>query len=102
MKGAASDDSLLHPDRWFPPIHVRVFGGSRGGLVPGARMIGPFVLIGALNFAKLARLALSAVDRLRARPARPYSVDDGPIVLVSVAPRALDAPARERRERGQS
>ena len=49
--------------------------------------IGPFVLVGALNFAKLLRLALSAVDRLRDRP------------RVIVLPRALDAPARERGKR---
>lgn len=50
-------------------------------------MIGPFVLVGALNFAKLARLALSALDRLRDRP------------RVIVMTRALDAPAKERARR---
>ncbi len=53
-------------------------------------MMAPFVLVGALNFAKLLRLALSAVDRLRDRP------------RFVVLPRALDAPARDRRKRDAS
>ena len=49
-------------------------------------MMAPFLIVGALNFAKVLRFL---VDRLRDRP------------RITVISRALDAPARERGKHAQ-